>query len=192
MNTADAIRPTEPRCLTIVYGADWCEDTRRSRRLLRRLSIAHEYHNIDEDVFALERACTLNAGERRTPVIDLNGAVLVEPSNVDLRDALIRAELVTIDEARDRATVQNVGDLERAGRTAAGLFVMGAAQMCPRALRWPLRLAGAALALTGVSGWSPTYALAGLTSLDGPGDRPHESSRQAWFAPVTVAAEDTK
>lgn len=170
--------------MTIVYGADWCEDTRRSRRLLRRLSIAHEYHNIDEDVFALERACALNAGQRRTPVIDVFGAVLVEPTNVDLRDALVRAELVTIEEARDRASVQNVGDVERTARTAAGLFAIAAAQACPRALRWPLRIAGAALAFTGVSGWSPAYALAGVTSLDGPGDRPHESSRAAWFAPV--------
>ena len=67
---------------------------------------------------------------------------------------------------------------------AAGLFAIAAAQACPRALRWPLRIAGAALAFTGVSGWSPAYALAGVTSLDGPGDRPHESSRAAWFAPV--------
>jgi glutaredoxin len=74
-----------------VYGADWCEDTQRSRRLLRRLAIAHEYHNVDEDVFALERACALNAGERRTPVIEIVGTVLVEPSNPDLTAALIRA-----------------------------------------------------------------------------------------------------
>jgi glutaredoxin len=184
VNIADTRRPTETRSVAIVYGADWCEDTRRARRLLRRLSIAHEYHNIDEDVFALERACALNVGERRTPVIDLNGAVLVEPSNLDLRDALVRAELVTIEDAHDRAAVQNVGDAERVARAAAGLFAIAVAQACPRAARWPVRLAGAALALTGISGWSPLYALAGVTSLDGPGDRPHESSRQAWLAPV--------
>jgi mycoredoxin len=184
VNTADALRPFDSRRLTIVYGADWCEDTRRSRRLLRRLSIAHEYHNIDEDVFALERACALNAGERRTPVIDIGGAVLVEPSNADLRAALIRAELVTFEEARERATVQNIGDAERAARTAAGLFAIAVAQAGPRGVRWPLRLAGAALALTGISGWSPAYAAAGITSLDGPGDRPRESSRAAWFAPA--------
>jgi glutaredoxin len=154
VTTTDALRSSDSRLL-IVYGADWCEDTRRARRLLRRLSIAHEYYNIDEDVFALERACALNAGERRTPVVDVNGVVLVEPSNLDLTEALIRAELVGVEEARDRASVQNIGDAERAARVAAGLFAIAAAQAFPRGVRWPFRFAGAALALTGLSGWSP-------------------------------------
>jgi glutaredoxin len=54
-----------------VYGADWCEDTRRSRRHLRRLGVPHLYLNIDEDLDALDRAKALNLGQRRTPVIDL-------------------------------------------------------------------------------------------------------------------------
>lgn len=165
-----------------MYGADWCEDTQRSRRLLRRLAIAHEYHNVDEDVFALERACALNAGERRTPVIEIVGTVLVEPSNPDLTAALIRAELLTEDDARERAVVQNIGDVERTVRASAGLLAMLAAQASPRAMRWPLRLAGLALAITGLAGWSPSYALAGVTSLEGPGDRPREASRASWLA----------
>ena len=52
-----------------VYGADWCEDTRRALRQLRRLGIAHQYLNIDEDLDALERAKALNHGRRRTPVM---------------------------------------------------------------------------------------------------------------------------
>ena len=51
-----------------LYGADWCEDTRRSLRHLRRLGVAHEYVNIDEDLEALHRAKALNDGVRRTPV----------------------------------------------------------------------------------------------------------------------------
>ncbi|HTI39031.1 MAG TPA: YgaP-like transmembrane domain [Vicinamibacterales bacterium] len=182
MNASETLRSPDARNVPIVYGADWCDDTRRARRHFRRLSIAHDYRNIDEDVFALERACALNAGERRTPVIDLNGIVLVEPTNTDLTAALIRANWVTPDEARDRASVQNVGDAERAAWTAAGLAVIAAAQRCPRSIRWPLRAAGAALALTGISGWSPAYAVAGVSSLDGPGDRPAEASRTGWFA----------
>lgn len=187
MNTAKALTASHGSSLPNVYGADWCEDTKRARRLLRRLSIAHEYHNVDEDIFALERACALNMGERRTPVIDVNGSVLVEPANDDLVVALIRAELITEDEARDRAGVQNVGDVERAARAAAGLFVLAAAQATPRGVRWPLRIIGAALALTGVSGWSPVYAWAGVSSLDGPGDRPQEASRSNWFTPTREA-----
>jgi hypothetical protein len=33
--------------MVIVYGADWCEDTQRSLRHLRRLSVAHRYLNTD-------------------------------------------------------------------------------------------------------------------------------------------------
>ena len=54
-----------------VYGADWCEDTRRSQRLLRRLHVPHRYVNIDDDLDGLERAKALNHGQRRTPTIDL-------------------------------------------------------------------------------------------------------------------------
>ena len=52
-----------------VYGADWCEDTRRSLRQLRRLAVPHQYINIDEDLDALDRAKALNAGRRRTPTM---------------------------------------------------------------------------------------------------------------------------
>ncbi|HTL46243.1 MAG TPA: YgaP-like transmembrane domain [Vicinamibacterales bacterium] len=188
MTTADARSKPPSARAPIVYGADWCEDTSRARRLLRRLSIAHEYHNVDEDVFALERACALNAGQRRTPVIDVGGSVLVEPANGDLIIALVRAELITEEEVRDRATVQNVGDIERAARTTAGLLVVAGAQLTPRLLRWPLRAVGLALAVTGICGWSPAYAWAGVTSIDGPADRPEEASRSTWFAPTHEGA----
>jgi len=67
-----------------VYGADWCEDTQRSLRHLRRLGVPHHYLNIDEDLDALERAKALNGGKRRTPTIDLGfgGAPLVEDASV--------------------------------------------------------------------------------------------------------------
>ena len=183
MTTSRALQGFDaPAARPLVYGADWCEDTQRSLRLLRRLSIAHRYLNIDEDLAALERAKTLNAGERRTPVIDIAGTVLVEPANAALTDALVTAQLISDDEVRERTMVQNVGDVERAMRTAGGLLLMAAAQANPRMLRWPMRIAGAALALTGITGWCPAYTAAGVTSLEGPGDRPLEASRSEWFA----------
>jgi glutaredoxin len=33
-----------------VYGTDWCEDTRRSLRHLRRLGVPHRYRNVDDDL----------------------------------------------------------------------------------------------------------------------------------------------
>src|SRR4029453_7890694 len=102
--------------MIIVYGADWCEDTQRSMRHLRRLAVPYRYINIDEDLDALDHAKSLNGGRRRTPIIDLNGAVLVEPPNDTLTTVLVEREHVTVDEAQERLTVQNVGDLERALR----------------------------------------------------------------------------
>ncbi len=167
-----------------VYGADWCEDTRRSQRLLRRLHVPYRYINIDEDLDGLERAKTLNNGQRRTPTIDLGmgGPSLVEPDNVLLTEALVERRMLSPDEAHERLGLQNVGDAERVARTTAGLAIVASAGGAPRAFRWPLRIAGLITAATGVSGWCPVYHSAGVTSLGGPGDRPEEAERRDWLA----------
>lgn len=168
-----------------VYGADWCEDTRRSLRHLRRLHVPHLYLNIDEDLDALERARALNRGKRRTPTIDLGmgGTALVEPSNDTLTGALVELSMLTPDEAYDRMAVQNVGDAERAMRTAAGAALLAAGAFAPRGARWPFGLMGLIAAVTGLTGWCPAYHLAGVTSLGGPGDRPEEAERDEWVSP---------
>jgi glutaredoxin len=174
-----------------VYGADWCEDTRRSQRLLRRLHVPHHYVNIDEDLEALARATSLNGGERRTPTIDLGlgGPPLVEPDNDTLAGALVEHDMLTRDEAHERLGVQNVGDVERVARTAAGLALLVGAASAPRAARWPLRLLGIAAAASGITGWCPGYHAAGLTSLGGPWDRPDEAERGQWVVARARAAE---
>jgi len=168
-----------------VYGADWCEDTRRSRRLLRRLGVAHQYLNIDEDLDALDRAKALNDGQRRTPVIDLGfgGAPLVEPDNDSLTGALVEREMLSDHDAVERLAVQNVGDFERVLRTLAGAVLIIASRTVHRRARWPFTLAGAVLGLSGLTGWCPAYQAAGVTSMDGPGDRPEEATRDTWLIP---------
>ena len=71
-----------------VYGADWCEDTQRALRHLRRLGVAYSYENVDRDPEALGRAKALNDGKRRTPTIDVNGTTLVEPTIGELTRVL--------------------------------------------------------------------------------------------------------
>jgi glutaredoxin len=173
-----------------VYGADWCEDTRRSQRLLRRLHVPHHYVNIDEDLDALERAKALNHGQRRTPTIDLGigGPALVEPDNETLAGALVEREMLTQEEAHERLGIQNVGDIERVARTTLGVALIAAAGASPAAVRWPLRALGLVAAVTGISGWCPAYHATGLTSLGGPGDRPDEAERREWTAPKSRVA----
>jgi mycoredoxin len=168
-----------------VYGADWCEDTRRSLRHLRRLAVLCEYRNVDEDLDALDTAKRLNGGRRRTPTIDLGvgGPPLVEPDNDTLTGALVELEMLSDEDAHERLAVQNVGDFERVLRTSAGLVLLVAGRVVPRGARGSLCVLGAAVALTGVCGWCPVYHRAGVTSLDGPGDRPDEARRREWVAP---------
>jgi glutaredoxin len=176
-----------------VYGADWCEDTRRSLRLLRRLGVAHRYLNVDEDLDTLERANALNGGTRRTPTIDLDmgGAALVEPDNDTLTGAVIEMEMLTREQADDRMRVQNVGDIERVARTVSGLALLTAASSGVRGVRSPIALIGAAIAVSGVAGWCPVYHYARVTSLGGPGDRPDEADRSRWLAALPAPSTES-
>jgi glutaredoxin len=169
--------------MIIIYGADWCEDTRRSLRHLRRLGVHHRYQNVDEDLEALHRAMALNGGKRRTPTIDLGlgGPPLVEPDNDTLTCALVEIDMLSQEAADDRLDVQNVGDVERVLRTIAGAALWLSGSVAPRRARWLLRLAGTALGLPGLIGWSPVYHLTGTTSVDGPLDRPDEAHRTTWL-----------
>ena len=168
-----------------VFGADWCEDTRRSLRHLRRLAVPHQYVNIDEDLDALERAKALNHGERRTPIIDLGfgGPALVEPDNDLLTGAVVEADMLSNELATERLAVQNVGDFERVLRSAAGGALLLASRFAPSSIKRVMGVSGAVIGFSGVTGWCPVYHRAGVTSMGGPGDRPDESTRAGWLSP---------
>jgi glutaredoxin len=173
--------------MIIVYGADWCDDTRRSLRHLRRLGVPHQYVNIDEDLDALDRAKSLSGGGRRTPIIDLElgGAPLIEPDNDSLTGALVERDMLSNEVVTERLAVQNVGDFERVLRTSAGAALLLASRVGPRGTRWLLGLGSALVGLSGVTGWCPVYHAAGVTSMNGPGDRPDETTRDGWLVPRT-------
>lgn len=181
--------PLSPPPNVTVFGADWCEDTHRSRRLLRRLGVAHRYCNVDDDLDALDRATALGQGVRRTPVVEVDGVALVEPTNEALMATLVSRGVFTSDEATDRLSIQNVGDLERVLRVSAGLMLYAAGRGAPLAVRAPLAALGAGLMLTGAAGWCPLYNARHVSSLGGPGDRPGEAERTRWLRPVVPARD---
>jgi mycoredoxin len=174
-------RPPSP--VLTLYGAAWCEDTRRTRRLLRRLAIPHRYRDVDEDIEALDRATTLNQGVRRTPVVTIGSDVFVEPTNSAMTAALLAHGLLTREEVAERLHLQNVGDFERVIRVSSGLLVLASQRSAPGVLRGLMTLTGAGLVLTGVFGWCPVFHAKGVSSLNGPGDRPDEAERQTWLRP---------
>jgi mycoredoxin len=172
---------TRPTPVLTLYGAAWCEDTRRTRRLLRRLAIRHRYRDVDEDLDALDRATTLNQGVRRTPVVTIGSDIFVEPANSTMTSALLAHGLLTREQMAERLHLQNVGDFERVIRVSSGLLMLATQRQAPPLLRGLLTLAGTSLVLTGVFGWCPVFHAKGVSSLNGPGDRPDEAERQTWL-----------
>lgn len=71
-----------------VYGADWCEDTRRTREYLDRLGVPYDYVNIEEDAKAAEWVRTHNEGKERKPTLDVAGQILSTPDDHELTAAL--------------------------------------------------------------------------------------------------------
>lgn len=78
-----------------VYGADWCEDTQRTRRQLESLGVPYEYVDVERDDAASEQVKEWNGGRRVTPTVLLpEGNVvagnnrLAAPSNDQLESSL--------------------------------------------------------------------------------------------------------
>ena len=75
----------DPTTIT-VYGADWCGDCRRTKRLLTGREVPFTY--LDADAPGVREALTA-AGYPAIPVVVLpGGAILMEPSNDALNAAL--------------------------------------------------------------------------------------------------------
>lgn len=173
--------------MLIVYGAEWCKDTKRAARHLERLGVEFQYRDVDADAAALERAKSLNHGERRTPTIDLNGEVLVEPSNAELTAALARRHVRPADALDATLRRVNVGALERGLRVVAGATATAYAMRMSTPWRWPLAAWGMFEIASGIAGTCPVYTALGMNSLGGPGDHPREAERWTWLAPTGVA-----
>ena len=68
-----------------MYGAEWCGDCRRSKRLLDSLGVAYEYVDVANDDVGKDAAIAIS-GKQSIPVITFSdGTHVVEPSDIDLR-----------------------------------------------------------------------------------------------------------
>jgi len=74
---------------TVVFGAEWCADCRRAKSWLRRHDVPFTEYDTDTDLSAGARATAIAGGRSNIPVIlTPDGAVLVEPTNVELAATL--------------------------------------------------------------------------------------------------------
>ena len=70
------------------YGADWCGDCRRSKKLLDSHSIAYTYHDVEIDDAARAKAQEIS-GKMSIPVVQFeDGSFFVEPSDPELKAKL--------------------------------------------------------------------------------------------------------
>jgi mycoredoxin len=69
-----------------MYGADWCSDCRRSKKLLDDMGVDYEYVDLLAEPAAADRAKAIS-GRTSIPVIAFSdGTHFVEPSDAELRD----------------------------------------------------------------------------------------------------------
>jgi glutaredoxin len=71
-----------------VYGTGWCEDTERTRHHLDALRVHYEYIDIEQDPAAQAWVKRQNGGKQKTPTVDMEGRILVEPTNEQVDEAL--------------------------------------------------------------------------------------------------------
>jgi glutaredoxin-like protein len=72
-----------------MYGAQWCGDCRRSKKLLDELNVEYTYVDVEANPEEIETVIRINEGAQSIPVIVFDdGSHLTEPSDPDLRAKL--------------------------------------------------------------------------------------------------------
>jgi len=86
---------TKTETATIVmFGAEWCRDCRRSKKLLDGLGVAYDYVDLESVADGADRAKAIS-GRTQIPVIVFpDDTHMVEPSDADVRAKL--TELGTV------------------------------------------------------------------------------------------------
>lgn len=79
----------------VMYGADWCGDCRRSKRLLEELNVEYTLIDTDKDLSAADKVIEINGGAKSIPVIVFSdGTHLTEPSDNDLKAKLQELNII--------------------------------------------------------------------------------------------------
>lgn len=78
-----------------MYGADWCGDCRRSKRLLEELDVQVTHIDVEADQSAAAKVIEINGGAKSIPVIVFaDGTHLTEPSDNDLKAKLQALKII--------------------------------------------------------------------------------------------------
>lgn len=79
-----------------MYGADWCGDCRRSKRLLEELDVQITHIDVEADTTAAAKVVEINGGAQSIPVIVFpDGTHMTEPSDIDLKAKLVALGVIS-------------------------------------------------------------------------------------------------
>jgi mycoredoxin len=74
----------------VVYGADWCGDCRRAKRLLDARGVHYIWVDVERHPAMAEEARRIGRSKRIPVVAFPDGSVLVEPTDPELDEGLAR------------------------------------------------------------------------------------------------------
>ena len=78
-----------------MYGADWCGDCRRSKRLLEELDVQVTHIDVEADQSAAAKVIEINGGAQSIPVLVFSdGTHLTEPSDNVLKAKLQALKII--------------------------------------------------------------------------------------------------
>ena len=70
------------------YGAEWCGDCRRSKKLLTNLGVEFNYLDVEHDEAAMLKAIEITGRQSIPVLVFADGSVMIEPSDPDLKAKL--------------------------------------------------------------------------------------------------------
>ncbi|MEW6717485.1 MAG: glutaredoxin domain-containing protein [Chloroflexota bacterium] len=76
-----------PEDKIVMYGADWCSDTRRAKRFFEQRDIPYKWVDIQSNREGQNFVKEVNGGKSIIPtIVFTDGSILVEPSNAELTE----------------------------------------------------------------------------------------------------------
>ena len=77
-----------------MYGADWCGDCRRAKKVFERTRVDFEYIDLVQEPERVDEARSIGKATRIPVIVIPGGSVLVEPDDAALEEALEGAGLL--------------------------------------------------------------------------------------------------
>lgn len=72
----------------ILYGAHWCPDTHRVKQWMGEHNLTYQWRNVDDGQEVVDEMLQKTDGTHLTPVLDVDGEILINPDESKLKETL--------------------------------------------------------------------------------------------------------